>query len=101
MEIEAYMDGNCTIDLATGDHIGEYFNWEDGLEIYMSWLKEIVPVDLEGYHIAVDLANGSATSTVVETLDSLRLQLKPSTIHQTGSISIQNAEAHIQKIYSA
>ncbi|MBM6809603.1 phosphoglucosamine mutase [Faecalitalea cylindroides] len=71
LEIEAYMDGNCTIDLATGDHIGEYFNWEDGLEIYMSWLKEIVPVDLEGYHIAVDLANGSATSTVVETLDSL------------------------------
>ena len=71
LEIEAYMDGNCTIDLATGDHIGEYFNWEDGLEIYMSWLKEIVPVDLEDYHIAVDLANGSATSTVVETLDSL------------------------------
>ena len=71
LEIEAYMDGNCTIDLATGDHIGEYFNWEDGLEIYMSWLKEIVPVDLEGYRIAVDLANGSATSTVVETLDSL------------------------------
>ena len=28
-------------------------------------------MDLEGYHIAVDLANGSATSTVVETLDSL------------------------------
>ena len=71
LEIEAYMDGNCTIDLATGDHIGEYFNWEDGLEIYMSWLKVIVPVDLEGYRIAVDLANGSATSTVVETLDSL------------------------------
>ena len=71
LEIESYMDGKCEIELATGDHIGEYFDWEDGLEIYMSWLKEIVPVDLEGYRIAVDLANGSATSTVVETLDSL------------------------------
>ena len=71
LEIEAYIDGKCEIELATGDHIGEYFDWEDGLEIYMSWLKEIVPVDLEGYRIAVDLANGSATSTVVETLDSL------------------------------
>jgi phosphoglucosamine mutase len=65
------MDGNSEVPLATGDKIGEYFDWEDGLEIYMSWLKEIVPVDLSGMKIAVDLANGSATSTAVETLDSL------------------------------
>lgn len=71
LAIEDYMDNKTTLDLATGDHIGEYFNWEDGLEIYMSWLKEIVPVDLSGYKIAVDLANGSATSTAVETLDAL------------------------------
>ena len=45
--------------------------WEDGLEIYMSWLKETVPVDLTGMHICVDLANGSATSTAAETLDAL------------------------------
>ncbi len=58
-------------DSLTGDHIGEYFEWEDGLEIYMSWLKECVPVDLSGMKILCDLANGSATSTAVETLDSL------------------------------
>jgi len=66
LDIEAYMDGNSEVPLATGDKIGEYFDWEDGLEIYMSWLKEIVPVDLSGMKIAVDLANGSATSTAVE-----------------------------------
>lgn len=71
LEIEKYMDGKIQLDLCIGDRIGEYFNWEDGLEIYMSWLKEIVPVDLSGFKIAVDLANGSATSTAVETLDSL------------------------------
>lgn len=71
LKIEDYMDGNCSLELARQDHIGEYFDWSDGLEIYMSWLKEIVPVDLSGFKVACDLANGSATSTAVETLDSL------------------------------
>ncbi|MBP3852672.1 MAG: phosphoglucosamine mutase, partial [Erysipelotrichaceae bacterium] len=71
LAIEEYMDGNSELSLATGDKIGEFINWEDGLEIYMSWLKETVNVDLTGMKIAVDLANGSATSTAVETLDAL------------------------------
>ena len=71
LEIEKYIDHEIELPLATGDHIGEYFDWSDGLENYMSWLKSIVPVDLNGMKIAVDLANGSATSTAVETLSSL------------------------------
>ena len=71
LEIEKYMDHELELTAVIGDHVGEYYDWEDGLEIYMSWLKEIVPVDLDGFKIAVDLANGSATSTAVETLDSL------------------------------
>lgn len=71
LQIEDYIDGKNTLTLNTGDKIGEYFEWQDGLEIYMSWLKEIVPVDLSGFKIAVDNANGSATSTAIETLDSL------------------------------
>lgn len=71
LKIEDYIDGKETLELATGESIGEYFDWQDGLEIYMSWLKEIVPVDLSGFKIVVDNANGSATSTAVETLDAL------------------------------
>ena len=71
LKIEDYMDGKTQLPLATGDKIGELIEWEDGLEIYMSWLKETVPVDLTGMHICVDLANGSATSTAAETLDAL------------------------------
>ena len=71
LQIEDYIDGKSELTLNTGDKIGEYFEWQDGLEIYMSWLKEIVPVDLNGFKIAVDNANGSATSTAIETLDSL------------------------------
>ena len=82
LQIEDYIDGKSELTLNTGDKIGEYFEWQDGLEIYMSWLKEIVPVDLSGFKIAVDNANGSATSTA---------------IHQMGSISIKTAALHILK----
>lgn len=71
LQIEDYMDGNTVIPLATGEKVGEYFDWEHGLELYMSWLKKTVPVDLSGWRIAVDLANGSACSTAVETLSAL------------------------------
>lgn len=71
LKIEEYMDGAFELPLATGEKLGQFFDWQQGLEIYMSWLKETVPVDLNGFKIVVDLANGSATSTAVETLSSL------------------------------
>ncbi len=69
--IEDYIDGTCTVPLAKDDAIGSVIEWDEGLEIYESWLKEIVNIDLSGMKIAVDLANGSATATAVETLSSL------------------------------
>lgn len=69
--IEDYIDGKCTVPLAKDDAIGSVIEWDEGLEIYESWLKEIVNIDLSGMKIAVDLANGSATATAVETLCSL------------------------------
>lgn len=71
LQIEDYMDHKTTVPFATGEKVGEYFEWSTGLQLYMSWLKKTVPVDLSGLHIAVDLANGSACSTAVETLDAL------------------------------
>lgn len=69
--IEDYIDGKCTVPLAKDDAIGSVIEWDEGLEIYESWLKEIVNINLSGMKIAVDLANGSATATAVETLSSL------------------------------
>lgn len=71
LQIEDYIDGNSQIELVTGEKVGEYFDWQTGLELYISWLKKTNPMDLTGMHIAVDLANGSACSTAVETLDAL------------------------------
>ncbi len=75
LQIEDYMDGKTEVPLAVGEKVGEYFDWADGMELYISWLKRTVPVDLSGMHIAVDLANGSACSSAVETLDALGAQV--------------------------
>lgn len=69
--VEQYIDGKISVPLAKDDALGNVIEWSEGLEIYESWLKEIVNIDLGGMKIAVDLANGSATATAVETLSAL------------------------------
>ena len=71
MPLNNIIDGKIDISLAKDDAIGSVIEWSEGLEIYESWLKEIVNIDLSGMKIAVDLANGSATATAVETLTAL------------------------------
>lgn len=71
IEVENYIDDMLTIDVAHEDKIGSVLEWSEGLELYESWLKSIVPMDLDGMRIALDLANGSATSCAAETLTSL------------------------------
>lgn len=71
LEVEDYIDGKREITMAHDDKIGRVIAWEDGLELYESWLKSIVPVDLNNMKIALDLANGSATSCAAEVLEEL------------------------------
>ena len=71
LEVENYIDGLSTIEVAHEDKIGSVLEWSEGLELYESWLKSIVPMDLSGMKIALDLANGSATSCAAETLTAL------------------------------
>ena len=71
LAIEDYIDGKATIELAKDEKIGNVIRWDEGLELYESHLKEIVPLDLSSLHIALDLANGSATSCAHKTLMEL------------------------------
>ncbi|MEG0410123.1 MAG: phosphoglucosamine mutase [Erysipelotrichaceae bacterium] len=74
--IEAYMDGEGEIELAINDAIGCAIEWSDGLELYESYLKDCVDIDLSGMKIALDLANGSATATAAQVLSSLGATLE-------------------------
>lgn len=70
-EIEAYIDGETHIALALNEAVGNVIDWHEGLEVYESWLKSIIPTDLSGMNIALDLANGSATSCATEVISEL------------------------------
>ena len=71
LSIEAYMDGLMEIPVAHGEAVGTFQCWPEGLDLYIRWLESVVDEDLTGMKIAVDLANGSATSTAVRTLQDL------------------------------
>ena len=76
LEVEKYIDNEVSIEVAHNEKIGSVIEWEEGLELYESWLKEIVPMDLSGMNILLDLANGSATSCAAETLSELGQPLR-------------------------
>lgn len=80
-QIEKFIDNEISISLAHDDKIGKQVDYSESLSLYESWLKNIVDCDLTGMNIALDLANGSATSCALETL--LDLGAKCKVIHTT------------------
>lgn len=76
LEIEKYIDGEVSVELAYEDQVGRVIDYSDSLAVYESFLKDVVEYDLDGMKIAVDLANGSATSCAVEVLRDLGAEVK-------------------------
>lgn len=74
--IELYFESDEELPYATEDKIGKVLNFEDGLQLYISWLREMNPLDLSGMKIALDLANGSATTTAQECLNEMGATLE-------------------------
>lgn len=87
--IEAYFESDEELPFEIEDKIGQVLNFEDGLQLYISWLKEVNPLNLDGVKIALDLANGSATTTAQECLSQLGATLE--VIHsEPNGININN-----------
>lgn len=87
--IESYFESDEELPFAIDEKIGKVINFEDGLQLYISWLKETNPLRLDGMKIALDLANGSATTTAQECLSELGATLE--VIHsEPNGININN-----------
>lgn len=71
VQIEDYIDGITSIDLAGQSEIGIYYNYPEGLDHYRRWLEQVCPTRLDGLKIALDLANGSACTTAKKALEEL------------------------------
>ncbi|MDF9825442.1 phosphoglucosamine mutase [Breznakia sp. PF5-3] len=74
--IEQYIDDEIDITYADGENIGKVIDFSDGLVLYESRLKSVLATDLSGMSIALDLANGSATSCAVNIFTDLGVSSK-------------------------
>lgn len=62
-KIEAYIDGEITIDVASSNEIGNVVAFPQGLETYIQYLESLIDVRFDGLNIVLDTANGSAVSS--------------------------------------
>ena len=69
--IEDYIDGNVDLEYATGENIGKIVSYEKGIEDYLDFVCREFNLDLKGFNIAMDCANGSASITAERALKRL------------------------------
>ncbi|HEX6594081.1 MAG TPA: phosphoglucosamine mutase [Bacillota bacterium] len=61
-EIEQLLDGEDHLPRPIGANVGVVNNYFEGGQKYLSYLKESIDNDFEGYRIALDCAHGSTSS---------------------------------------
>lgn len=75
-QIERYIDGETEeIPLAKREKIGRCFDYVKGRDQYTRYLKDLVRRRFEGKTIALDLANGSASSIAKDIFEDLGAQV--------------------------
>lgn len=97
--IEDYIDGLETIPYGREDHIGQVLNYEEGLDHYLNWMESLFDFRLDDFHLALDLANGSATTTAEKLLK--RMGAHCTVIHNTPSgvnINTQCGSTHPESL---
>lgn len=62
-KIEAYIDGEISIDVAHSNEIGRVVEFPEGLETYIQYLESLIDVRFDSLNIVLDTANGSAVSS--------------------------------------
>ncbi|QIK69349.1 phosphoglucosamine mutase [Erysipelothrix sp. HDW6C] len=62
-DIEQFIDGEITLDVATGNEIGVVVDFAEGLNTYLDYAEALIDVRFDGLNIVLDVANGSAVSS--------------------------------------
>lgn len=76
LEIETLLDSEVDqLPRPTGEGIGVASDYFEGAQKYLSFLKESVPNDFEGIHIALDCAHGATSSIATHLFADLEADL--------------------------
>ncbi len=87
--LEDFIDDEYHLPLASDTMIGECFDYTHGLDDYLQWMKNLFDIDLKGYKIVIDSANGSATTTAKRLLQMMNAEVI-SLYDQPNGVNINN-----------
>ena len=100
--IEKYMYDKKELPYAVEEEIGQVFDYQEGIEIYLDYLIKEYPIDLSKYKILIDCSNGSASFTAEKVLKKLNCQVE--TINnQPNGVNINRGcgSTHIEVLVEA
>ncbi|HAU32429.1 MAG: Phosphoglucosamine mutase [Desulfotomaculum sp. 46_296] len=98
-EIERLVAHPDEIPYPVGEQIGACQAMTDACDRYVQFLKDVVPVDLTGLTIAVDCANGAASSVAPRLFAELGAQVVPM-FHTPNGVNINEScgSTHPEKL---
>lgn len=82
--IEGFIDGAETIPYAMEEAIGSIHAYPEGILHYMEAMKKEFPLSLQGFRIAMDCANGSASFTAAKVFRDLGADVTVLNDHPDG-----------------
>jgi len=101
-EIENYIYTDQQLPFVYGDKIGQVYDYKEGLQNYLRYLRQEFPTDLTGCQLLIDCANGSATVTAFQLLSSLNAQVQVLSNTPDGlNINRDCGSTHIERLAEA
>lgn len=98
-QIEAYIDGEFDVPLATGDAIGRTVDYMQGRNRYISSLIASCGFSLQGLKIGLDCANGAASSVARPVFDALGAETHVINNAPNGlNINVDCGSTHIDQL---
>ena len=98
-QVEAYIDGEFDIPLATGDAIGRTVDYMQGRNRYISSLIASCGFSLQGLKIGLDCANGAASSVARPVFDALGAETHVINNAPNGlNINVDCGSTHIDQL---
>ena len=100
-QIEAYIDGEIDVPLATGDKIGCTVDFMQGRNRYIAHLIASANFSLQGVRVGLDCANGAASSVAKPVFDALGADVYVFNNTPNGfNINVHCGSTHIEEMQS-
>lgn len=87
--IEDCIEGRYPLSYKTDDAIGRVFSYPEGVEHYIAAVEKMFPLDLHGFRVAMDCANGSSSFTAERVFRDLGSSVTVHN-HEPNGININN-----------